>query len=146
MEHVTKFIPHRPPFLFVDEIIEISDGSIKTRKKIDPGESFFKGHYPGSPVMPGVLLCESIFQSGAILISKITSDKAIGGEESGVPVLTRIINAKFRKMVKPGDMIEIETSITETLSNVYFMKGRASVSGKTVVAVEYACCFAKVEE
>ena len=127
MEDVTKFIPHRSPFLFVDEIIEISAGSIKTRKKIDPGESFFKGHYPGSPVMPGVLLCESIFQSGAILISKITSDKAIGGEEDGVPVLTRITNAKFKKMVKPGDTIDIETSITETLSNVYFMKGRASV-------------------
>ena len=141
MDDVTKYIPHRPPFLFVDEIIELTDDRIMTRKRIDPGEPYFEGHYPGSPIMPGVLLCESIFESGAILISNITKGKA-----GGVPVLTRITSAKFKKMVKPGDTLESETSVSETLSNVYYMKGSASVAGKKAVVVEYACCLAKVRD
>jgi 3-hydroxyacyl-[acyl-carrier-protein] dehydratase len=129
--------------LFVDEIVEMTDDRIVTRKKIDAAEPFFKGHYPGTPIMPGVLLCEAIFQSGAILISKLITDKAAGGELDGVPVLTRITGARFKNMVRPGDTIDIESSIKEVLSNVYYMKGSASVAGKKAVMVEYACCLAK---
>ncbi len=62
-------IPHRPPFLFVDEIVEVDDRRILTRKFADPDSDFFRGHYPDYPVMPGVLVCESCFQSGALLIA-----------------------------------------------------------------------------
>ncbi len=137
MSEVTKYIPHRPPFLFVDEIIETSYDRIVTRKKIDADEEFFKGHYPGNPIMPGVLLCEAIFQSGAILIAK-----NIGGEIDGTPVLTRINNAKFKNMVKPGDLVTIEVNLKEKLSNAFFMRGKASVDGKVAVIVEFACCLA----
>ena len=140
LDSVTKFIPHRPPFLFVDEIVSITDNKIVTTKKIDPNEAFFKGHYPGDPIMPGVLICEAIFQSGAILISKIISDKTGVDKLDGVPVLARITNAKFKKMVKPGDTINISAEINEVLSNVYYMKGSASVNGEKAVVVEYACC------
>lgn len=137
MEEILKAIPHRPPFLFVDTIVELTDTNIKTTRKASPEEEFFKGHYPGNPIMPGVLVCEAIFQSGAILLSRIISN---AGE--GVPVLTRINNAKFKNMVKPGDTLEIEAEIAEKVSNVYFLKGKASVDGKTAVTVEFAVTLA----
>ena len=140
MDSVKNYIPHREPFLFVDEIVEMTDEKIVTKKTIDPKEAFFEGHYPDSPIMPGVLLCEAIFQSGAILISKLISDQTEAGGLCGVPVLTRIQNVKFKHMVKPGDTIDIESTVKETLSNVYYMKGSASVDGKKAVYVEYACC------
>lgn len=133
MEDILKAIPHRPPFLFVDSIVELTSAKIRTTRKVREDEDFFKGHYPGNPIMPGVLICESIFQSGAILLSRTAAD--IG---EGVPVLARISNAKFRNMVKPGDTLEIEAEITEKMSNVHFLKGKASVAGKTAVTVEFA--------
>ena len=137
MEEILKAIPHRPPFLFVDSIVELTDTKIKTTRKASADEEFFKGHYPGNPIMPGVLVCEAIFQSGAILLSRI-----IGQVGEGVPVLARINNAKFKNMVKPGDTLEIEAEIAEKVSNVYFLKGRASVDGKTAVTVEFAVTLA----
>lgn len=140
MEQVLKAIPHRPPFLFVDSIVELTETKIRTTKGISPEESFFKGHYPGNPIMPGVLICESIFQSGAILLSSIIAD--IG---DGVPVLTRIGNAKFKNIVKPGALLEMEAELVERMGNAFFLKGSASVAGKTAVTVEFAVSLAKAE-
>ena len=140
MEQVLKAIPHRPPFLFVDKIVEVTENRIKTTKEISPEEPFFKGHYPGNPIMPGVLICESIFQSGAILLSSV-----IGDISDGIPVLTRINNAKFKNMVKPGGLLDIEAELVERVSNAFFLKGSASVAGKTVVTVEFAVSLAKPE-
>jgi 3-hydroxyacyl-[acyl-carrier-protein] dehydratase len=138
MDEVLRAIPHRPPFLFVDQVVEITDKKIKATRKMDPEEAFFKGHYPGYPIMPGVLVCEAIFQTGAILLSGIMTD--IG---EGVPVLGRINNAKFKQMVKPGDTLELEAELVERMGTAYFLKGRASVQGKTAVTVEYAVTLAK---
>jgi len=140
MEQILKAIPHRPPFLFVDKVIELTDTKIRAIKEISPEEPFFKGHYPGNPIMPGVLICESIFQTAAILLSSIVS-----GASDTIPVLTRISNAKFKKMVKPGSVLEMETELVERVSNAFFLKGKASVSGNTVVTVEFACSLAKPE-
>lgn len=140
MEQILKAIPHRPPFLFVDKVVELTETKIKTTKEISPEEPFFKGHYPGNPIMPGVLICESIFQTGAILLSSI-----IGDVGDGIPVLTRISNAKFKSMVKPGDLLDMEAELVEKVSNAFFLKGSASVAGKTVVTVEFACSLAKPE-
>ena len=76
-EQILNAIPHRPPFLFVDEIVEQTDDHIVTRKRIDPEEPFFKGHYPDYPIMPGVLICECVFQAGAILMSTKYPSKII---------------------------------------------------------------------
>ena len=138
MDEVLRAIPHRPPFLFVDQVVEMTEKSIKAVRKMDPEEAFFKGHYPGYPIMPGVLVCEAIFQTGAILLSRIMTDV---GE--GVPVLGRINNAKFKQMVKPGDTLELEAELVERMGTAYFLKGRASVRGKTAVTVEYAVTLAK---
>lgn len=132
MEEILNAIPHRPPFLFVDRIVELSGTRIKTSKEIRPDEPVLAGHYPGQPIMPGALICESIFQTGAILLSKM-----IGGIAEGVPVLTRINNAKFKSIVKPGSTLDIEAELVEKVSNAYFMKGRASVGGKTSVTAEF---------
>ena len=138
MEEILNAIPHRPPFLFVDRIVELSETKIRTAKDISPQEPFFQGHYPGNPIMPGVLICESIFQTGAILLSK-----NFGGIVEGVPVLTRINNAKFKSIVKPGNTLDIEAELVDRVSNAFFMKGKASVAGKTSVTVEFTVTLAK---
>lgn len=138
MDEVRRAIPHRPPFLFVDQVVEITDRKIKATRRMDPGEAFFAGHYPGYPIMPGVLVCEAIFQTGAILLSRTMTD--IG---EGVPVLGRINNAKFKQMVRPGDTLELEAELVERIGTAYYMKGRASVGGKTAVTVEYAVALAR---
>ena len=138
MEEILNAIPHRPPFLFVDKIVELTATKIRTSKEIKPDEPVFAGHYPGQPIMPGALICESIFQTGAILLSKI-----MGGMGEGLPVLTRINNAKFKSIVRPGSTLDIEAELVEKVSNAYFMKGRASVGGKTSVTVEFTVTLAK---
>lgn len=132
-ERVLELIPHRAPFLFVDGILEMSENKIKTFRKIDASEPFFKGHYPHKPIVPGVILCESVFQTGAILISSLMKMS-----ENAVPVLTRVSEAKFRKIVLPDQMIEITAEIVEKISNAYFMKGAVSVDGKNALRVEFA--------
>jgi len=140
MEDVLNAIPHRPPFLFVDKIVELTENKIKVTREMRSDESFFQGHFPGNPVMPGVLICESIFQAGGILLSNI-----LGGVGGGTPVLTRINNARFKNIVRPGDLLELQAELVETVSNASFMKGSASVAGKTAVTVEFAVSVVKSE-
>ena len=132
---ITDAIPHRPPFLLVDEIVSFDGKTIQTRKRIDPAESFFAGHFPGNPLMPGVLICEAIAQSGALLVAHLHP----GGLNDAVPVLTRIGNAKFKQMVRPGDLLEMEVTLNERLSNAFFMSGTARVGGKLAVSLDFAC-------
>ena len=112
-------------------------------RTIRADEPQFEGHYPGNPIMPGVLLCESVFQAGAIYLS--TQMEAEGKDLSKVtPVLSRIGEAKFKQMVKPGDEIMIEAEFKEKLSKFYFMKGKVLKQGKPVLTLE--CALAMVEE
>ena len=85
-----QYIPHRPPFLFVDKVTEETQDSIKAEKSIDPKAPFFQGHYPDRPIMPGVLIFESIFQTGAIMMGKRIAKKG------RIPVLTRVNNIKLK--------------------------------------------------
>ncbi len=139
LEQITQLIPHRPPFLWVDRIISCDAGSITTEKFIDPDLEIFQGHYPENPIMPGVLLCEIIFQSGALLMSKTAQSDT--SETKEIPVLTRIENAKFKRPVLPGDTVQIQVSLKETISSVSFFKGTLKVGGKTAVQVVFACAF-----
>ncbi len=139
MIDIQEAIPHRPPFLFVDRVLEVNDLSITAEKDLPPDLDFFSGHYPHFPLMPGVLVCEAIFQAGAILLAgKIDKDKP------GVPALTRIRDAKFKKMVRPGDKLTLTAEIEERLGAAFYMKGKATVNGKTAVTVHFTC--AMVEE
>ena len=136
-------IPHRDPFLWVDNITEISDNHLIAQKTISPELDIFKGHYPQYPIMPGVILCEAIFQAGAILLSEIMMRMQKGEEVSKVqenlPVLTRIQNAKFKREVYPGDTITIDVVLSEKVSNAWFLKGKILVDNKVAVKINYAC-------
>jgi 3-hydroxyacyl-[acyl-carrier-protein] dehydratase len=137
---IEALIPHRDPFLWIDEVVEIDDQRIHAKKKIDEELDVFRGHYPHFPILPGVLQLEAAFQTGAILIAKT---QQVG--EGQVPVVTRVNNTKFRAMVKPGDTLDIEVELTERVSNAFFLKGKVSVDGKVTVRLEFACAAAKVE-
>ena len=126
---VTELIPQRPPFLFVDQIVERSEKIIKTTLQVTGSEDFFKGHFPGNPIMPGVLLQEALFQTGAALMA--------GRSGAGLGVVTRVQNAKFKNMVRPGDLLEMEVELVESLSNAHYMKGITRVAGKTVLVIEF---------
>ena len=94
----------------------------------------FKGHYPHYPIVPGVLLCEAVFQAGAVLISNTMSTQGVT-----IPVLTRILSAKFKREVCPGDILVIQAQITEKLGPAWLLKGSIRVEGKVAVQVEFAC-------
>lgn len=132
-------IPHRAPFVFVDRIVEVSDRRITTQKLADPGADFFRGHYPNKPIMPGVLLCEACFQAGALLVAhRIGPYQA----EGGAPVVTRISDARFKRMVVPGDLLDVEVTLDEELDGAYFMTGRVQVRGQLAVRLGFACMWA----
>ena len=136
-------IPHRPPFLFVDEIVEVSKQRILARKLVDPESDFLRGHYPDHPVMPGVLLCESCFQAGALLIAYCVGSV---GTSAGVPVLTRITDARFKRIVRPGETLNVEVTLDDELDGAYFLTGRVTVEGKSALRVSFACMLAQNEE
>ena len=137
-EEIQSFIPHRDPFLWLDEVVAMDETHIHARKVVTDDLDVFRGHYPQFPVLPGVLQCEAAFQAGAVLIAQSIET---GSDE--VPVVTRLNNVQFRKMVRPGDTLDIEVEQTERLANAFFLKGKVSVAGKVTVRLEFACSAAK---
>lgn len=133
-QDIERCIPHRDPFLWIDEVLELSEERILARKYVDADNPVFAGHYPHYPVLPGVLQCEALFQAGAVLISKLG---VVG--EGKIPVVTRQNNTQFRHMVRPGDTLDLEVELTERLANAFFLTGKATVGGKTTVRLEFAC-------
>jgi len=135
-------IPHRDPFLFIDEEVEIANRRIVVRKKVEGDAEFFRGHYPGEPIMPGVLLCECCFQAGALLIAHILGKERAA---AGVPVLTRISDARFKHIVRPGDTLTAEVTLDDELDGAYFLTGRLSAGDQHVLRVSFACMLASRE-
>lgn len=127
-------LPHRPPFLFVDNVVEIGDDAITTVFRAAPDLAFFSGHFPGDPVMPGVLLCECCLQAGAILMRR----RPAIAEDASVPVVTRILEAKFKRVVRPGDRLRIHVALDEELGGAFFMTGKASVGDETAMRCKFA--------
>lgn len=133
LDEIKQAIPHRDPFLWVDEVLEITETKIRARKYLDPALALFAGHYPEFPILPGVIQCEMAFQASALLISKI-----VAVEDGKVPVVTRLNNTQFRRMVRPGETVEIEVEISERLNDVFFLTGKISVDGKVSTRLEFA--------
>lgn len=136
-DDIQQLIPHRDPFLWLDEVVELTETRIHARKTLSPDLPVFSGHYPNFPVFPGVLQLEAAMQAGAVLIAKTTT-MAPGK----VPVATRINNVQFRRMVRPGEMLDIEVELTERMSNAFFLTGKVSVGGQVSVRLEFACAAA----
>ncbi len=133
VKEILKHLPHRYPFLLVDRIIEM-DGAerIVGFKKLSYNESFFQGHFPNRPVMPGVLICEAMAQVGAIL-----AQSARGGmNDHKVFVLTGLDNVKFKRPVEPGDQLRLELTALKRRGSFWKMQGTATVDGKVVAQAE----------
>jgi 3-hydroxyacyl-[acyl-carrier-protein] dehydratase len=127
-------IPHREPFLLVDQIVEQSEARIVCTKTFQGSEDFFAGHYPGFPLVPGVLLCEAAMQCGAILLARHMS-----GAEDKVPVATRMNDVRFKRIVRPGETIRMEVDLVERLADAFFLKAKVIVAGQVAVRFEFAC-------
>lgn len=124
---IQRILPHRHPFLLVDKVIELEPKQrILAVKQVTINEPFFAGHFPGAPVMPGVLQIEALAQAGAILILREFEDRA-----DKIPFFSAIDYAKFRRPVVPGDTLMLEVTALRVGSKVQKMRGIASVDGQT---------------
>lgn len=133
--NVLQAIPHRPPFLFVDRVVQITPTSIKTERRLRPDEEFFKGHYPNQPIMPGVLLCEAVFQSAGILMSQqiMKPDEL----DDRVPVLVRVESAKFKRMALPGDCLQLSATFDHRIQDFFFFDGCVHKDGQLLVSIRF---------
>lgn len=140
IDEIQERIPHRKPFLWLDAVTELTDTRIVAERFLSPDLPLFAGHYPEFPVFPGVLQCEACFQAGAVLISTIATP-----EPGQVPVVTRQDKTQFRKLIRPGDTMQIEAELTDQLANAFFLKGKVTVEGKVTARLEFACAMAPVD-
>jgi 3-hydroxyacyl-[acyl-carrier-protein] dehydratase len=124
-------LPHRAPFLFVDEVAEQTAERIVTRWRVPPDLDCFRGHYPGHPILPGVLLCEFAFQSAAILAGEPEG-------ADGIPVLARIEDARFKRPVGPGDELAAEVELVERMGGAAFFRATVRSGARTVLRVRFA--------
>lgn len=136
-QEILDCIPHRPPFLFVDKIVEMREDGIVCSRTFDGGEGFYKGHYPNAPLTPGVLLCESVFQAASVYLVKKARLSGTDGMEDRTPVLCRIESARFKSMVFPGDEILIEVRDGEKLSGFYTMTGTVKTARGLALQIKF---------
>lgn len=131
IEQIMEIIPHRYPMLLIDRVEEIEPGKKAVGyKNVTMNEQIFQGHYPGKPIMPGVLMVEALAQLGGIAI--LSLDKYKGKK----PILGAIKNAKFRRMVVPGDTLKLEIEIVKIKGPAGIGKGIATVNGEKAVEAE----------
>lgn len=134
---ILESIPHRPPFLFVDRVLEHEDNRLVAEWTLSPDLDFFRGHYPGQPIVPGVLLNEAIFQATAVML--VFRARARGEDPAGkTPVLSRITDARFREMVLPGDTVRLEVRWKESMSHFHFCEGIVWKGEKKAATLSYA--------
>ena len=127
-------LPHRFPFLLVDRVIDFEDGKrLVAIKNVTVNEPFFSGHFPGRPLMPGVLICEALVQAGGLLANCSTGGVPAG---RGV-VLAGLEHVRFRRMVEPGDQLRLEVEILHKRRPLWKMRGRALVEGQVAVEAEF---------
>ena len=130
-QEIMEILPHRHPFLLIDTIEELQPGVRAVgRKNVTFNEPYFAGHFPGNPVVPGVVLCEIMAQTTSVLLA----EKAKGC----TPYFTGLDHVKFREKVRPGDTLMIESRILKNKGPFYFAEGKGSVNGKICVSAEFS--------
>ena len=137
---IQALLPHRYPFLLVDRVVEFeAHKRLLAYKNVSNNEPFFSGHFPGHPVMPGVLVVEALAQAGGLL----TQLSSPTGSERKLFYLVKIDNARFSRMVVPGDRLELEVTLKRVIRNMAMYSGIARVDGEEVACADILCAEVK---
>ena len=139
-EAIMKCLPHRYPFLLVDRVLSVEEGKAVAIKNVTVNEPFFQGHFPGRPIMPGVLVLEALAQVGGILAFQTTKDA-----ENQLVIFLAIDNAKFRKPVIPGDQLRMEVKVLQRRDPYWRLRGEAFVGDGLVCEMEFKAMIAPRE-
>jgi len=137
---IAALLPHRYPFLLVDRVVEVEVGKrIVAIKNVTVNEPFFAGHFPGYPIMPGVLLCEAVVQAGGIL-ARLTSTE-VDDQAQMLAMLTSLDRVRFRQKVTPGDQLRLEVEAVRRRGAFWKMRGVARVDEKMAAELEFTVVF-----
>ncbi|MGZ3425135.1 MAG: 3-hydroxyacyl-ACP dehydratase FabZ [Caldimonas sp.] len=136
---IERVIPHRFPFLMIDRVVELGDDKVVALKNVSANEPYFVGHFPGHPIMPGVLQVEAMAQAGAVLALNQVAEPG----QSPLVFFMGIDKVKFRKPVVPGDQLRLEVTPLRKGGAIWKMAGRALVDGQVVSEAEFLATFKK---
>jgi beta-hydroxyacyl-ACP dehydratase FabZ len=129
---IQELIPHRYPFLLIDRVHElVPNRFIRAIKNISATDPFLQGHFPGNPVMPGVLILESLAQASAIL------GKRSGNDDCSQCLLTEVVESRFRRIVMPGDCLNLEVRLVKARKSFFWFEGEATVEGELAAAAKF---------
>ncbi len=135
IQQIMQYLPHRSPFLLVDRIVEFESGKkIVGIKNVTMNEPFFTGHFPGRPIMPGVLIVEAMAQTSAVLALKSTEDDP--ALKNALYLFAGIDNARFKRIVVPGDQIRMEIEVTKLRNIIWKVQATATVDGEVACSAE----------
>lgn len=135
IHEILNYLPHRYPFLLIDRILEIDMGkSLVALKNVTMNEAFFAGHFPNRPVMPGVLILEAMAQAGAVLAYKSTNTNP---DDGTLYYFAGIDNARFRRVVEPGDQLRIEVKVLRSKRDIWKLEGAAYVGDELACSGEF---------
>lgn len=138
IHEIIKYLPHRYPFLLIDRIISvIPDQAITAIKNVTINEPFFQGHFPGKPVMPGVLILEAIAQAGGVLMYH--QARQVNADEDFLFYLAGVDNARFKRVVEPGDQLRLDVKFIRARREICKLSGLATVDGQLVCEADFIC-------
>ncbi len=131
-DQINALIPQSPPFLLLDKVSDSTDTLLLAHYTFSAKEDFFKGHFPGDPIVPGVLMCESCLQAGAVLMALKNK-----GEIKGKAIVTKMDKVKFKNFLRPEELMDIQVTIIESIDSYILMRGKISHKDQLIMSMEF---------